>query len=378
MKHLKQLILLLLIIFSLTGCYSSISEEPINDISSEDKIIQEVQPSNQTEENPSSERELPKGSNFEVHYIDVGQADAALVICDGNYMLIDGGNDEDSSLIYAYLMKQNVKKLHTIVCSHAHEDHVGGLPAAVHNFEFETVYAPVRENDIDSYRSFKEKIISKGKSITNPKPGDSFNFGSSIVEFLGPMYDTTDLNNTSLVLKITYGSTSFLFTGDAEREVEQDILNKGFDLSATVLKVGHHGGATSTTYPFLREVMPEYAIISVGKNNQYHHPTEDVLSRLKDADVTVYRTDLNGDIIAKSDGKNVTIITKKNETPVPTVVPSDNTNSNGSSEYIGNVKSKKFHYPTCHSLPAEHNREYLSSRKEAISKGYSSCGNCCP
>jgi len=378
MKQLKQLILLLLIIFSLTGCYSSVSEEPINDIVPEDKITQEVQPSNQTEENPSSESELPKGSNFEVHYIDVGQADAALVICDGNYMLIDGGNDEDSSLIYSYLTKQNVKKLHTIVCSHAHEDHVGGLPAAVHNFEFETVYAPVRENDIDSYRSFKEKIISKGKSITNPKPGDSFNFGCSVVEFLGPMYDTTDLNNTSLVLKITYGSTSFLFTGDAEREVEQDILNKGFDLSATVLKVGHHGGATSTTYPFLREVMPEYAIISVGKNNQYHHPTEDVLSRLRDADVTVYRTDLNGDIIAKSDGKNVTITTKKNETPVPTVVPSDNTNSNGSSEYIGNLKSKKFHYPTCHSLPAEHNREYLSSREEAISKGYSSCGNCCP
>ena len=378
MKHLKQLILLLLIIFSLTGCHSSVSDNPISDIVPDDEITQDVQQSDEGEEKQLSEPELPKGSNFEVHYIDVGQADAALVICDGNYMLIDGGNPEDSNLIYTYLKKQNIEKLHTIVCSHAHEDHVGGLPAAVHNFEFENVYAPVRENDIGSYISFKEKIVSKGKSITNPKPGDSFNFGSSVVEFFGPVYDTTDLNNTSIVLKITYGSTSFLFTGDAEREVEQDILDKGFDLSATVLKVGHHGGATSTTYPFLREVMPEYAIISVGKNNQYHHPTEDVLSRLRDADITVYRTDLNGDIIAKSDGKNITITTKKNETPVQTVVPSDNTNLNGSSEYIGNVKSKKFHYPTCHSLPAEHNREYLSSREEALGKGYSSCGNCHP
>ncbi len=378
MKHLKQLILLLLIIFSLTGCYSSVSENPINDVALKDEITQESQSSDENKQISSSEPTVPKGSSFEVHYIDVGQADAALVICDGNYMLIDGGNPEDSNLIYTYLKKQNIEKLHTIVCSHAHDDHVGGLPAAVHNFEFENVYAPERENDIDAYNSFKNKVVEKGITIKNPKPGESFEFGSSIVEFYGPVYDTTDLNNTSIVLKITYGETSFLFTGDAEREEEQDILNKNFDLSATVLKVGHHGGATSTTYPFLREVMPKYAVISVGKNNQYHHPTEDVLSRLRDADVNVYRTDLNGDIIAKSDGKTVTITTKKNETPTPTVVPSYKETSGGSSEYIGNVKSKKFHYPTCHSLPAEHNREYLSSREEAINKGYSSCGNCHP
>ena len=168
MKHLKQLILLLLIIFSLTGCHSSVSDNPISDIVPEDVITQDVQQSDESEEKQLSEPELPKGSNFEVHYIDVGQADAALVVCDGNYMLIDGGNDEDSSLIYSYLKKQNVKKLHTIVCSHAHEDHVGGLPAAVHNFEFENVYAPVRENDIGSYISFKEKIYSKSWTFQFP------------------------------------------------------------------------------------------------------------------------------------------------------------------------------------------------------------------
>ena len=376
MKHLKQLILLLLIIFSLTGCYSSVSENPMNDVIPDDTVSQEVQPTEDTEEISSSEPEVPNGSSFEIHYIDVGQADAALVVCDGNYMLIDGGNPEDSSLIYSYLTKQNVEKLHTIVCSHAHDDHVGGLPAAVYNFKFENVYAPERENDIDAYNSFKNKVIEKGITIKNPKPGDSFDFGSSTVEFYGPVYDTTDLNNTSIVLKITYGETSFMFTGDAEREEEQDILNKNFDLSATVLKVGHHGGATSTTYPFLREVMPKYAVISVGKNNQYHHPTEDVLSRLRDADVTVYRTDLNGDIIAKSDGKNVTFTTKKNEQPTVVTQTPNNDNSQGS--YIGNKKSKKFHYPTCHSLPAEHNQVIFSSREEAISQGFSSCGNCHP
>lgn len=115
MKHLKQLILLLLIIFSLTGCYSSVSENPMNDVVPDDKITQEIQPTDDNEEISSSELEVPNGSSFEIHYIDVGQADAALVICDGNYMLIDGGNPEDSSLIYSYLTKQNVKKLHTIV-----------------------------------------------------------------------------------------------------------------------------------------------------------------------------------------------------------------------------------------------------------------------
>ena len=376
MKHLKQLILLLLIIFSLTGCHSSVSDNPISDIVPEDEITQDVQQSDESEGKQLSEPELPKGSNFEVHYIDVGQADAALVICDGNYMLIDGGNPEDSNLIYTYLKKQNVEKLHTIVCSHANEDHVGGLPAAVHNFEFENVYAPIRENDIDAYNSFKNKVISKGITIQNPKPGDSFNFGSSVVEFYGPVYDTTDLNNTSLVLKITYGSTSFLFTGDAEREEEQDILNKNFDLSATVLKVGHHGGSTSTSYPFLREVMPKYAVISVGAKNSYGHPTEETLSKLSDADATVYRTDLQGDIIAKSDGKNVTFTTQKNEQPIEVAPVQNNNNNQGS--YIGNVKSKKFHYPTCHSLPAEHNQIILNSREEAISQGFSSCGNCHP
>ena len=267
MKHLKQLILLLLIIFSLTGCYSSVSEKSMSNNVAEEKMVQDVQISDENEEVFPSEPDIPKDSTFEVHYIDVGQADAALVICDGNYMLIDGGNPEDSSLIYSYLNKQNVKKLHTIVCSHAHDDHVGGLPAAVYNFEIENVYAPERENDIDAYNSFKNKVIEKGITIKKPKPGDSFCFGSSTVEFYGPVYDTTDLNNTSIVLKITYGETSFLFTGDAEREEEQDILSKNFDLSATVLKVGHHGASTSTSYPFLREIMPEYAVISVGSKN---------------------------------------------------------------------------------------------------------------
>ena len=132
--------------------------------------------------------------------------------------------------------------------------------------------------------------------------------GSARVEILGVNEDS-DPNNTSIVLRIDYGSTSFLFTGDAERESEQKMLNRGANLSATVLKVGHHGSNSSTTYPFLREVMPEYAVISVGTGNTYGHPTENTLSRLRDAQVQVYRTDRNGDVFCSSDGRNVTFWT---------------------------------------------------------------------
>lgn len=379
MKQLKFFSILLLIIFFSTGCYSYDKKHipPDDTMQTITGTAEPQQEDNDDKTLKSSEPHLSDNSYFEVHYIDVGQADAALVICDGKCMLIDGGNPADSRLIYTYLKKMNVDTLHTIICSHAHDDHVGGLPAAVHNFEFENVYAPERENDIDAYNSFKNAVNSKGIVIQHPKPGDNFIFGSSKVEFYGPVYNTTDLNNTSIVMKVIYGETSFLFTGDAEREEEQDILSLNFDLSATVLKVGHHGSSSSTSYPFLREIMPKYAVISVGSNS-YGHPTEETLSKLRDAGAIIYRTDLQGDIIAKSDGNNVTFITQKNSSAVTANNPSDNNSEEMTTGYIGNAKSKKFHYPSCHSLPAEHNRVIFNSREEAIKSGYSPCGNCRP
>lgn len=156
-------------------------------------------------------------------------------------------------------------------------------------------------------------------------------------------------------------------------------MNK--NIKADVLKVGHHGSDTSTSYPFLREVMPEYAVISCGKGNSYGHPTEEVLSRLRDADVKVYRTDLQGDIIAVSDGENITFSTARNEniqTNETVTEKADTITVDTETSYIGNVKSKKFHRPNCHTLPAEKNRAILSSRDEAINAGYFPCGNCQP
>lgn len=384
-SKLLSLMLILTMAFSLVACTDNHSV-------SDDIFSQEEKPlysetktlSNNTSPSESSSPDIGADSNFEVHYLDVGQADASLILCDNKTMLIDGGNPGDSSLIAAYLKKLNISHLDYIICSHAHDDHVGGLPGALSVATAGKVYAPITENDIKEYQSFKSKVASQGLTITNPSPGDTFQFGSSTVLFLGPVHENvSDLNDTSIVLKITYGDTSFLFTGDAERDEEQSILAQNYDLSATVLKVGHHGSGDSTTYPFLREIMPEYAIISVGENN-YGHPTEETLSRLRDADVKVYRTDMQGDIIASSNGKTVNIKTVKNQNidTNPTVKESEPLypapNDTPSQKYIGNKNTKKFHYPSCYSLPYEKNRVYFDSRSEAVNSGYSSCGNCNP
>lgn len=259
--------------------------------------------------NPS---DIPENSNFEVHFIDVGQADSALIECDGETMMIDGGNVADSNVVAAYLKKEDVTELNYVVCSHAHEDHVGGLSGALSVTKADNIYAPKTETNTKAYKNFKKKAEEQNVEIKHPNVGDEIQLGSSTVEFLGPVDENgKDLNSTSIVLKITYGNTSFLFTGDAESDEEAEILNSGADLKSTVLKVGHHGSRTSTSYPFLREVMPQYAVISVEKGNSYGHPNEETLSKLSDAGVEVYRTDESGDIVMTSDGNNISITTSK-------------------------------------------------------------------
>lgn len=247
------------------------------------------------------------GEELRVLFIDVGQADSALLTCGGESLLIDGGNVDDSSTVYTVLKKNGVTHLDYVVCTHAHEDHVGGLSGALEACTAGTVYCPVTDYDSKAFRNFSDRVAEQNCELTVPKAGETFALGGAEVEFLACDPEAEDTNNTSIILRVSYGATSFLFMADAETPVEQALLDAGTDLSATVLKVGHHGSSTSTSYRFLNEVMPRYAVISVGKDNSYGHPHEKILSRLEDADARILRTDELGDILFVSDGKTVSL-----------------------------------------------------------------------
>ena len=313
---------------------------------------------------------------FEMHFIDVGQALSVLVECDGQFMLYDGGNVDDGSLVVSYLQNQGVEELQYVFCSHAHEDHVGGLAAALAYFPANHVYSPVTEASTQCFQDFVKYTRQQGLQVEVPAVGTVWQLGSAAVTMLGPVSQYSDTNDTSIVLRIDYGSTSFLLTGDMEKTAETDLVNSGANLKADVLQVGHHGSSTSTGYLFLNAVLPEMAVISCGVGNKYGHPHEETLSILRDAGVDLYRTDLQGTITIGSDGQNYTV-------GYGHFVPDDQLNptapaASGTAQqaYIGNVNSKKFHLPTCPNLPAEKNQILFSGYDEAIAAGYTPCSTC--
>lgn len=317
-----------------------------------------------------------------VHYIDVGQADSILLECGGEYMLIDGGNVEDGDDVVEYLLDVGVQELEAVVATHAHEDHVGGLADVLKTFPTEAVYAPTRTYSSGCFDQFVYYTDQQDLTIQIPQPGDIIALGDATVTVLGPVRSYADTNNTSIVLLAQFMENRFLFTGDMETQAETDMLDYGADVKADVLKVGHHGSDTSTGYRFLREVAPAYAVISVGEGNSYKHPHEAPMSRLEDAEVTVYRTDKLGTIVAVSDGRNISFSwsTENAEPDIPVQDPSKSAEDSGETTpaqlHIGNVNSKIFHLPTCSSLPSEKNRIEFESYDEAIAAGYRPCSRC--
>lgn len=318
--------------------------------------------------------ELVEGSDdtLLVHFIDVGQADSILLEYGGKFLLIDGGNREDGELVVSYLEQQGVQELEAVVCTHAHEDHVGGLPSVLAVYPTAAVYSPTKTYSSRIFDKFLGYVDQQRLEVTIPAPGDTLQLGDVSLTFLGPVKSYAETNNTSLVLKAVYGNTSFLFTGDMEKEAEADMLDywgDRVDWQADLLKVGHHGSDTSSGYRFLNAVMPTYGIISVGTGNDYGHPHAEPLARLNQAEAVVARTDKLGHIIAHSDGQTVELTWQNQNASPDAVTPADHT-------FIGNKNSKTLHTPLCGSLPSEKNRVIFESYEEAIAQGYRPCSGC--
>ena len=307
-----------------------------------------------------------------VHYIDVGQADAILLETEGKFMLIDGGNKDDSQLVVSYLEQQGVTELEAVVCTHAHEDHVGGLPAVLAVYPTKAVYAPTKTYSSKIFDSFLYYVDQQGLDVTIPSPGQLLTLGDMIITFVGPVQSYAEPNDTSIVLSAFFDDIRFIFTGDMEVAAENDMLDywgEQMDWDSTVLKVGHHGSSTSSGYRFLYEIDPEYAIVSVGEDNSYGHPHEEVVSRYADAGIPLFRTDELGHIVVTADGSDVQI-TWQNQSGQPGDV------EQAEITYIGNKNSKKLHLPSCSNLPSEGNRVEFDDYNEAIAAGYAPCGNC--
>ena len=330
---------------------------------------------------------IAQAGTLTVTWLDVGQGDAAVIQCGGQSMLIDGGKPEKSSYIYAWLQQHGLSYLDVIVATHVDADHIGGLSGALNYASVGTAYCPETTGTTETFQSFVKYLAQRGKQITVPTADETFALGGAQIQILGPLHRAEDSNDNSIVLKVSFGATSFLFTGDAERAEEQDLLNSGVNLQSTVLKVGHHGSDTSTSYPFLRAVAPQYAVISVGAGNSYGHPTEAVLSRLRDAGVTTFRTDMQGEITAVSDGQTINFSTEKNAVAIASANAGGG-NADGAAgagttagSYVLNTNSHKFHLPSCSSVETispKNRKDVNESREQIISEGYAPCKRCNP
>ena len=260
---------------------------------------------------------VEKDADFAVHYIDVGQGDCSLVVYGDETMLIDAGERDYGRTVTEYISELGITQLDYVVATHPHSDHIGGLAEVIRSFDIESVIAPRVSDDMTPnssvYEDFLLALKEKGLRLKAAKPGNVYSMADVNVEndntsfeILGPVgNDYDDLNDWSVILKLTHGDTSFIFTGDAEKKAELDVLDSGADVSADVLKTGHHGSSSSTCEDFLAAVSPKIAVIQCGEDNSYGHPHKEVVERLEKYGVEQHRTDAEGTVVIYSDGREV-------------------------------------------------------------------------
>lgn len=352
---------------------------------------------------------LEDSDTLEVHYIDVGQGDSILIRQGDQSMLIDAGNNNKGTTVWSYLLHQNVDHLMYAIGTHPDADHIGGMDVVLYKIDCDTVMLPACASDTKTYEELIQTIGQRGQKVVTPKQGQVYTLGKASFQILT---DTDkdygdNTNDYSLAFRLTFGDTSFLFTGDAEKAAEQDMLASGLTVQSDVFKAAHHGADTANTEDFLTAVHPTYCVISCGEGNSYGHPRAGVLNQLRAMGVKVFRTDEQGTIVATSDGSTITWNASPSESwqagePTGSAkgsrpegtgsVDTDNVDNNGvatdtsdgsaeQGDYILNTNTKKFHRPTCASVKrmSETNKVVSTQSREAlIEQGYEPCKNCNP
>lgn len=260
----------------------------------------------------SKEEKKENLKELEINYIDVGQGNAVLIKTNNKTILIDGGNRSNSRYYYNFIKNKNIKKIDYMIVSHYDEDHISGLISILENFEVSNVLCPDYKKDTKIYKSFKNSLKKSKANIIYPKKGGNFNISDARIKILWPNeYKNGIDNDNSIILKLIHGNMSFLFTGDASINIENQLIYSGFNLKSDVVMLGHHGSKYSTSNEFLEEVNPKLAIISVGNNNRYGHPSNRVLKLLNNKNIKFLRTDIDGDITIKCDGNKIKVNTNK-------------------------------------------------------------------
>lgn len=352
---------------------------------------------------PEDPQKVPADGLMTVHFLDVGQGNSVLVECDGHYMLIDGGDYETVSYVTQYLSNQGVETLDYIVVSHYDSDHLSGCVGAMRAFTCEQVICPDYEGDTKTYDAFVDDLEKYEIVSVHPNVGETYTLGDALFTIVCPeSCDHSDENENSVGLKLEYGQSSFLICGDASEESEEDMIESGIDLSVDVYLASHHGSSGASTYDFLQAVQPKEIVISCGYDNSYGHPAKATMNRLKKTGADLYRTDLQGVLVAVCDGTDIVwnvepsndfrcgedvaadASASKPETAVPNTdnanaASSTAQNQSAKTTYILNTNSGKFHLPSCSSvddMKQENRKEIQSTVTEMEAMGYQPCKRC--